>query len=144
MAFKPRPHRQNQSVDSILRFLLLFIYYAFAAALVFSELSFIVPIGAQAPEASEALQELQGSITPDQFYGPPPPVPPAVISRDELGRATIRAVRLTSPLRLDGKLNEKVYTTVSSISDFIQQEPMAGAPATQKTECWVLFDENNI
>ena len=144
MAFEPRSHCQNQSVDSILRFLFLFIHYTFAAVLVFSELSFIVPIGAQAPEASDVSQELPSAITPEEFYGPPPPVPPAVISRDELGRATIRAVRLTSPLRLDGILNENVYTTVSSISDFIQQEPIAGAPATQKTECWVLFDENNI
>jgi hypothetical protein len=42
-----------------------------------------------------------------------------VISRDGSGRATVRAVRLTAPLRVDGSLDEDVYTTVPSISDFI-------------------------
>ena len=76
--------------------------------------------------------------------GPPPPVPPAVISRDAAGRATVRAVRLTAPLRLDGALDEHVYREVPALSDFIQQEPNEGALATEKTEAWVLFDDDNI
>src|SRR5262245_15379008 len=63
--------------------------------------------------------------------GPPPPVPPAGISRDPTtGRATLRAFRLTDPLRIDGRLDEAVYTEVLPISDFIQMEPHAGSPAT--------------
>ena len=76
--------------------------------------------------------------------GPPPPVPPAVISRDAAGRATVRAVRLTAPLRLDGVLDERVYDDVQALSDFIQQEPNEGVLATEKTEAWVLFDDDNI
>ena len=76
--------------------------------------------------------------------GPPPPVPPAVISRDAADRATVRAVRLTGPLRLDGTLDELVYDDVRALSDFIQQEPDEGALATEKTEAWVLFDDDNI
>lgn len=38
--------------------------------------------------------------------GPPPPTPPAVVSRDGSGNVTVRAVRLTEPLRLDGVLDE--------------------------------------
>ena len=76
--------------------------------------------------------------------GPPPPVPPAVISRDAAGRATVRAVRLTAPLRVDGVLDERIYDDVPALSDFIQAEPDEGALATEKTEAWVLFDDDNI
>ena len=30
------------------------------------------------------------------------------------------------------------------ISDFIQTEPQEGAPATEKTEVWVFFDDDNV
>jgi len=76
--------------------------------------------------------------------GPSPPVPPAVVSRDASGRATVRAVRITTPIRIDGALDEPLYSTVQAISDFIQQEPQEGEPATEKTELWVAFDEDNV
>ena len=60
------------------------------------------------------------------FDGPAAPISPAVISRDASGRATIRAVRITTPLRVDGRLDESLYTSVPPISDFIQQEPAGG------------------
>ena len=81
---------------------------------------------------------------PFAFDGPPAPVPPEVISRDESGRATIRASVLTAPLRIDGQLDEAVYTSVLSMSDFIQQDPQEGSAATEKTEVWLLFDRDQI
>ena len=78
------------------------------------------------------------------FEGPPAPVPPEVITRDEEGRATIRAIRLTQPLRVDGVLDEVVYREELPISDFIQIEPTPGAPATERTELWITFDRNNV
>jgi len=81
---------------------------------------------------------------PASFEGPAPPIAPAVISRDEAGRATIRAVRVTTPMRLDGALDEPLYSSVPPISDFIQQEPQEGAPATEKTEVWLAFDNDNV
>ncbi len=67
--------------------------------------------------------------------GPPAPLPPAVITRDPAThRATIRAVRLTTPLHVDGRLDDEVYTVVPPITDFVQMEPHAGAPATEKTD----------
>ncbi len=76
--------------------------------------------------------------------GPPPPRPPAVMARDEQGRATVRAVRVAERLRLDGQLDERVYDTVRPLTDFIQQVPDEGAPATERTEAWLLFDDENI
>ena len=76
--------------------------------------------------------------------GPPPPTLPATISRDDQGRATVRAVRVTTPMRMDGKLDEAIYTTVQPASGFIQMEPQAGQPATEKTEVWVFYDKDNV
>ena len=76
--------------------------------------------------------------------GPPPPVAPETIARDAAGRATVRAVRLTEPLRVDGTLDEEMYETVMPLSDFIQQEPDEGAPATEKTEAWVFYDDRSV
>ena len=98
------------------------------------------------------LQETPGSGTagaggfalaglPDR---PPPPRPPAVVARDAQGRATVRAVRLATGIRLDGRLDEPVYGAVPAIADFVQQMPVEGAPASEKTEAWILFDETNI
>ena len=76
--------------------------------------------------------------------GPPPPVAPAVESRDSQDRATFRANRLTEPLRIDGQLDENVYRTVPSIGGFFQMEPNNGAPATEKTEVWIFFDDDTV
>ena len=81
---------------------------------------------------------------PTGYAGPPPPVAPTTMSRDAEGRATIRAVRLTSPLRLDGALDERVYQTVPPLTDFVQQEPDEGAPATEHTDVWVMFDSDRV
>ena len=75
---------------------------------------------------------------------PPPPRPPAVIARDTQRRATVRAVKLATGLRLDGRLDEPVYGFVPAIDDFIQQEPDEGAPGTERTEVWILFDDASI
>ena len=76
--------------------------------------------------------------------GPPPPVPPAVIARDATGRVTLRAVRLTTPLRIDGQLDEAVYAAVPAMTDFVQTEPAEGLPASERTEVWILFDADNV
>ena len=76
--------------------------------------------------------------------GPAAPIAPETITRDADGRATVRAVRLEAPLQLDGRLDEGVYDTVPPFSGFIQQQPDEGAPATERTEVWVFFDDQNV
>jgi hypothetical protein len=66
------------------------------------------------------------------------------MARDVWGRVTIRAVRVGRPPRVDGALDDPVYQTITPISDFIQQEPDEGAPATEPTRVWVLFDRENL
>ena len=76
--------------------------------------------------------------------GPPPPLAPQVVARDAAGRATVRAVRMSAPLRVDGVLDDGIYETVPSIEGFVQQLPIEGAPTTERTEAWVFFDDENV
>ena len=72
------------------------------------------------------------------------PVPPAQIARDPSGRTTVRASRVTSPMRIDGALDEEIYASLLPITDFIQNDPQEGAPSTEKTELWIMFDRDNV
>ncbi len=51
---------------------------------------------------------------------PPPPIPPEVVTRNAAGQVTLRAVRLTEALSIDGALDEGVYQTVPPITDLVQ------------------------
>ena len=72
------------------------------------------------------------------------PVPAETISRTAEGAVTIRAVRIPEGLTLDGRLDEPYYREVPSFSGFIQLDPVEGAPATEKTEVWIFFDDTNL
>ena len=88
-----------------------------------------------------AAQGLPDGIVID---GPPPPQAPAVVNRDAEGKVTIRATRLTQPLRIDGALDEALYREVEPVSGLTQIEPRPGAPATDRTEFWIAFDDDNV
>lgn len=87
---------------------------------------------------------LAAPVDVSRIDGPPPPVAPDVVARDEAGRATLRAVRVEGPLTIDGRLDEAIYGEVTAISGFIQQEPHEGAAATEPTDVWVFFDDNHL
>ena len=56
---------------------------------------------------------------------------------------TIQAVRLNDHLRLDGVLDEGLYSA-PPITGFLQTEPDEGALATERTEVWVAFDHEHV
>jgi hypothetical protein len=76
--------------------------------------------------------------------GAPPPVPPESITRDDRGRATVRAIRLDAPLTVDGRLDESVYSDHRPFGDFVQVAPVADAPSTERTDVWVTYDDTNV
>ncbi|HVZ48787.1 MAG TPA: DUF5916 domain-containing protein [Gemmatimonadaceae bacterium] len=76
--------------------------------------------------------------------GSPAPVAPEVITRDSLRRPTIRAIRLTEPLHLDGVLDEAVYTREKPFGGLIQVAPDYGQPATERSDIWITYDDQNI
>jgi len=98
----------------------------------------------RAPMAVLAAAEVGAPELPFAYDGPPPPALPATMIRDTDGKTTVRAVRVSAPLRIDGQLDEALYRSVTPISDFIQSEPAAGAAATEKTEVWISFDDENV
>jgi hypothetical protein len=69
---------------------------------------------------------------------------PQIVTRDAGGNVTVRAIRAIEPIRIDGKLDERLYETTEAISDFLQQEPNEGQRATERIEAWVFFDDNNV
>ena len=97
-----------------------------------------------APVSGSSVPQRTSSELPVGYDGPPPPALPAVIARDKSDRVTVRAVRIAEPLRLDGRLDEAIYSTVQPMSDFIQVEPQGGAQASEQTEAWVLYDDDNL
>ncbi len=66
-----------------------------------------------------------------------------VVTRDGAG-VTVRAIPAPGGIRVDGRLDEEIYSLTPAISDFVQQEPDEGRPATERTEAWVFFDENHV
>jgi len=67
-----------------------------------------------------------------------------VVGRDAEGRLSVRATRYDGEVNIDGNLDEAVYRELTPISDFIQQIPDEGAPASERTEAWVFFDDDNL
>ena len=56
----------------------------------------------------------------------------------------LRAQRSTSPLQIDGRLDEEVWTAAPAAGNFVQGEPIEGAPARHRTEVRVLYDEQAL
>ncbi len=86
----------------------------------------------------------QIGLSSDSGLNPPPPTAPASVARTDLGRATVRAIRLTEPLELDGQLEEAVYRDNLPIDGFIQTIPDEGQPVSERTEAWLMYDDENI
>jgi Domain of unknown function (DUF5916)/Carbohydrate family 9 binding domain-like len=59
---------------------------------------------------------------------------------------TLRAVRVTGEARpvIDGRVDEAPWAAVDPHSEFVQQEPYEGTPATERTEVRFLFDDKTL
>ena len=56
----------------------------------------------------------------------------------------VRTTRLTTPLVVDGRLDEPAWADAPTTTPFTQVEPIEGAPATERTEMRVLFDDDAL
>jgi hypothetical protein len=143
MSYRAFRLRLNRPVPHVVATALLF---AFSAADLGAQTTAAGGALDTAATATTAPQRSQAPVESPQLivHGPPPPIAPDTLTRDQNGRATMRAVRVSSPMRIDGRLDEEVYGTVPGASDFIQQDPQEGEPATEDTEAWVFFDDRNL
>ena len=54
------------------------------------------------------------------------------------------AVRASSAIRLDGKLDEPAWRDAPVTDDFTQIDPEEGKPASQRTEVRVVYDDDTL
>ena len=56
----------------------------------------------------------------------------------------VQAARTAEPPRIDGRLDDAVWSQAPVTDRFFQREPVEGAPPTERTEVRVLFDEDHL
>jgi hypothetical protein len=61
-----------------------------------------------------------------------------------LAQPEIKAVFIQNPPEIDGKLDDAVWKNASVINDLYQREPNQGEAASERSEFYFLFDNNNI
>ena len=60
------------------------------------------------------------------------------------GRPTMRPPRTRERPRVDGRLDDAVWRDALHITDFVQQNPVEGAPASEATDVWIAYDSQNF
>lgn len=69
------------------------------------------------------------AVGPPAFAQPHGPVP------------TLQAVRVSTPLRVDGHLDEEAWRAATPATGFTQRDPDEGKPATEQTELRIVYDD---
>jgi hypothetical protein len=59
-------------------------------------------------------------------------------------RYVIPAVRVDQAPRIDGVLDDPMWSNAPLVNEFVQQEPREGAPASERTEARVLYDRARL
>ena len=93
---------------------------------------------------AEIQQDSVSSALAGRILGPPAPAAGEAVSRDAEGGVTLRAFRLAEPLTVDGVLDDPVYDQIPAAEGFLQQEPDEGAPVSESTRVWVLYDADSL
>ena len=57
---------------------------------------------------------------------------------------TVVAAPRTGPIVVDGRLDDAAWRSATPITEFRQDQPTSGAPATQRTEIRILYDDQAI
>ena len=60
------------------------------------------------------------------------------------GRVTVRPRRTNTPPTVDGLLDDAVWSAAARITEFVQREPVDGAPATEDTDVYLAYDDTNL
>jgi hypothetical protein len=89
---------------------------------------------------------VEGGVGQIEIIGPPPPPSTGSSLINQAGRdgATLRAVRVTESLDIDGVLDERFYQRVPPIRELVQGVPVEYGEPSELTEVWIAFDDDNV
>ena len=119
MPFRSSPSRTHRIIHNVRG-----VATRFVAALVLSATP--LALDAQGPSQSVASGGSRGARTHDI------PVPSAV------------AAERTTPITIDGKLDEAAWRAATPITEFTQIDPDEGQPASERTEVRFMFDNGAL
>ncbi len=72
----------------------------------------------------------------------------AVPALEELGlvpgRPRVAPIPTETPPVIDGVLDDEVWNAAARITEFTQQSPIEGAPATEETDIYIAYDSENL
>ena len=60
------------------------------------------------------------------------------------GRPSVTAARADEPPQIDGRLDDAVWRRATRITEFVQQSPIEGAPATEDTDVYIAYDDTHL
>lgn len=95
-------------------------------------------------ERAEAQAPTERESAPEVIGDPPPPPDGEVANQQGERGVTVRAYRVSEPLRIDGVLDESFYESIPPISEFVQAVPEEDATPSERTEVWIGFDDRNV
>lgn len=61
-----------------------------------------------------------------------------------VGQGIVPAVRTDRAPVINGVLDDEVWQKVTPVTEFYQREPNPGAPVSEKTEVYLLYDDNHL
>ena len=82
----------------------------------------------------------------------PAPRPPELVSSGPSlaslglvpGRPRTTPTRTDTPPEIDGRLDDAVWATATRITEFAQESPIEGAPTTEDTDVYIVYDSENL
>ena len=83
-------------------------------------------------------------LAPVGVTGQPKPAQRKNAPTTVAARKRMQAYRIAEPPKLDGLVTDTVWEQIPPAADFIQQEPNEGAPASERTEVRIGFDNDNL
>ena len=60
------------------------------------------------------------------------------------GRPIVSAIRTNEPPRIDGRLDDVVWRDAARVTEFVQQRPAEGVPASEQTVVYIAYDSQHI
>jgi hypothetical protein len=100
------------------------------------------------PTLAWAQEPLGGAGAEQRPPAPPirgdPRLPPPESFGLVPGRPRVTPTRTDTPPRIDGVLDDPVWRTAAHLTEFTQQQPLEGAPATEETDVYIAYDSEAL